>query len=647
MANGVTQARSFLSVSTPFGADVLSLERFTGREAISAPFSFRLEMRSSNGDLDPSGIIGQPLGVRLARAGQTQRHFHGIVARFVHESGRAEASRYAAVVVPRLWLLTLGSDRAIHQNKSAADIVRAVLHEHNILVEDRLSGTYPVREYCVCYDESPFSFISRLMEEEGIFYFFTFAEGRHTLVLADNAAAHATSDSAPVMRYAPESPDSRTLEAVTQFELEHRVVAQDVTLNDYDCGQSTAPLLVTVPESGGRGARYLYPGKYATLPEGERLASLRLDAQQMAGVAGRGASQCYTLRAGAKFTLVGHHRDALNGVQVVRSVEHAATESAYENRFETFAENRRFRPPSAAPRPAVQGMHTAVVVGPAGEEIWTDDLGRVKVRFHWDRHAARDENSSCWVRVAQAVAGQGWGQLFLPRVGHEVLVSYIDGDPDRPLVTGSVYNDTHTPPVSLPAAQTQSVIRSRSSKAGRAGNEIRMEDRLDHEELFLHAQKDMKIDVENDLHTTLLAGSHRLKVERGDRTIDVREGQETHMVHGDRSVTVGGTQVHHTEGDHRHTVAGNYTLCVAGDLLIDVTGSVAIKAGNALTSQAGTSLSNQAGLDLTNKGGTTLENSAGTTLTNRGLVVESKASATQTVDGGGMLTLKGGMVAIN
>ncbi|MGI4982147.1 MAG: type VI secretion system Vgr family protein [Janthinobacterium lividum] len=647
MATGFTQEKSFLSVNTPFGTDVLLLERFTGREAISAPFRFRLEMRSSNGDLDPAKIVGQPLTVSLARAGRARRHFHGIVARFVHESGRTRTSLYSAVMVPRLWLLTLGLDRVIHQNKSAADIVRTVLHEHDILVEDRLSGTYPVREYCVCYDESPFSFISRLMEEEGIFYFFTFDAGRHTLVLADNATAHAPSESVPIMRFMPESPDSRALEAITRFELEHRVVAPDVALNDYDFQQAAAPLLVTAPEPGGSGVRYLYPGKHATLSEGERLASLRLDAQRLDGVAGRGASQCYTLRAGAGFTLAGHDRPALNGAHVVRAVDHAAAEDAYENRFETFFENTRFRPPPGAPRPAVKGLHTAVVVGPAGEEIWTDDLGRVKVRFHWDRHAARDENSSCWVRVAQPVAGQGWGQLFLPRVGHEVLVSYVDGDPDRPLVTGSVYNDTHVPPVSLPAAQTQSVIRSRSSKAGEAGNEIRMEDKRDQEQLFLHAQKDMRIDVENDLLTTLAAGSHVFTVQQGDRTIDVREGRETHAVKGDRSVTVGGTQVHRTDGDHRQTVAGNYTLRVAGDLLLDVTGSVSIKAGSALTSQAGTSLRHQAGLDLTNQAGTTLENAAGTTLTNRGLVVESKASATQTVEGGGMLTLKGGMVAIN
>ncbi|MGI4859079.1 MAG: type VI secretion system Vgr family protein [Janthinobacterium lividum] len=647
MTTGFTQEKSFLSVSTPFGADVLLLERFTGVEAISETFRFRLEMRSSHGSLDPARIVGQPVTVGLAQPGQPRRHFHGIVERFVHESGRDATSRYTACVVPRLALLNQGSDRVIHQNKSAADIVRAVLAEHGILVDDRLSGNYPVREYCVCYDESPFAFISRLMAEEGIFYFFAFAEGRHTLVLADNATAHVTSASVPTLRYAPETPASRAIDVLTRCELAHSVVARDVVLNDYDFQQSATPLLAASRGQEGRGVCYVYPGKYATLSEGERLASVRADAQCLDGVSIDGASHCYTLHAGSKFTLTGHFRDALNGVQVVRSVQHTATESAYDNQFSIFSENSRFRPRPWPARPAVTGVHTARVVGPAGEEIWTDDLGRVKVRLHWDRHGARDENSSCWVRVVQPVAGQGWGQLFLPRVGHEVLISYVDGDPDRPLVTGSVYNDTHTPPVSLPAAQTQSVIRSRSSKAGSAGNEIRMEDKRDHEALFLHAQKDMKVDVENDLLTTLVAGSEVLTVQQGDRTIDVRNGQETHTVKGDRSVTVAGTQTHRTDGDHRQTVAGNYTLRVAGDLVIDVTGSVSIKAGNALTSQAGTSLSNQAGLDLTNKGGTTLENSAGTTLTNRGLVVESKASATQTVEGGGMLTLKGGIVAIN
>jgi type VI secretion system secreted protein VgrG len=290
-----------------------------------------------------------------------------------------------------------------------------------------------------------------------------------------------------------------------------------------------------------------------------------------------------------------------------------------------------FRPPLVTPRPVVAGTHTALVAGSSGEEIWTDAYGRIKLKFHWDRAAGADENSSCWVRVAQGAAGQGWGHLFLPRVGQEVIVSYVDGDPDRPLVTGSVYNKQDTLPVGLPSLQTQSVIRSRSSKGGTAGNEIRMDDKLNSEELYFHAQKDMNVSIENALSTTVIAGAETHTIQKGDRTIDVQTGKETHNVKGTRALDVTGDETHTNHAAFTQDVTGNYTLKVSGNLIIDVSGSISIKAGTSLQSQAGT----------------TLGNKAGTTLTNEGLEVQSKASATQTVDGGAMLALKGALIKLN
>jgi type VI secretion system secreted protein VgrG len=313
--------------------------------------------------------------------------------------------------------------------------------------------------------------------------------------------------------------------------------------------------------------------------------------------------------------------------------------------------------------PRVSGSQTALVVGPSGEEIWTDAHGRIKVQFHWDRVGVKDENSSCWVRVSQSWAGLGWGSLFLPRIGQEVVVSYVDGDPDRPIVTGCVYNAENTTPVALPGMQTQSTIKSRSSKQGSAGNEMRMEDKKDSEEFYIHAQKDMKVEIENDLSTKLVKGSETHTLEKGDRTVDVQTGKETHNVKGTRALTVTGNETHTNKADFNQAVTGNYELKVTGNLVIDVTGSISIKsgttfqaeagtaltskAGTALTNEAGTSLTNKAGLDLTNQAGTGLKNKAGTTLDNEGAMVTNKASATQTIDGGGMLTLKGGLVKIN
>jgi type VI secretion system secreted protein VgrG len=319
----------------------------------------------------------------------------------------------------------------------------------------------------------------------------------------------------------------------------------------------------------------------------------------------------------------------------------------------------------------VAGSQTATVVGPKGEEIWADEHGRIKLQFHWDRFGKKDDTACCWVRVMQPAAGAGFGALFLPRVGQEVVVTHVDGDPDRPLVTGSVYNGENKPPVKLPANQTQTVLKTRSSKKGTAGNEIRLEDKKDAEEFYLHAQKDMKAEIENDLAVTLAKGSETRTIEKGDRTLEIKTGKETHTVKGTRNLTITGNETHTNEAGYTQKVKGDYTLKVTGNLVLDITGDiiiksakgVALKAGTSLLSEAGTDLTNKAGTTLTNKAGTALTNQAGTALTNKaslglvneagttldnkGAMINSKASAMQTVDGGGMLTVKGGMVKIN
>jgi type VI secretion system secreted protein VgrG len=361
----------------------------------------------------------------------------------------------------------------------------------------------------------------------------------------------------------------------------------------------------------------------------------------------------------------------LNASYVLRRVHHFARNDMYRNRFEAFLATVPFRPQRLTPLPRVAGSQTALVVGPANEEIWTDKDGRVKVQFFWDRVGAKDEKSSCWIRVAQSAAGKGFGTLFMPRIGQEVVISYIDADPDRPLITGSVYNGENATPVTLPTNQTQSVIKTRSSPKGTAGNEIRLEDKKDAEEFYMHAQKDMKVEIENALTTTLTKGAEIHTLTEGDRTVDVQKGKEIHKVKGTRALTITGDETHDNEGDFKHTVKGDFTLKVTGDFLLDVTGGITIKsaktvlldagttmtakagtaltneAGTALTNKAGTALTNQAGTALTNKASMGLVNEAGTTLDNKGAMITHKASAMQTVDGGGMLTIKGGLVKIN
>jgi type VI secretion system secreted protein VgrG len=671
MREGFTQTDAFLSVSTPFGADILLLDAFEGTEAISQPFRFSLSMRAMDASLDAATIVGAVATITMKVGTAPARYISGIVSRFVHSGGDRDFSAYSAELVPKLWLLTLTRDRKIWQNKTAAEIIKAVLGEYAVTFSDKLTGTYGSREYCVQHDETAFEFISRLMEEEGIFYFFTFASGAHTMVLADATSAHTDCTNAAALKYHPHPGGREMIDTINRFEFESRLVAQKHSLGDYDYLAPSTALGAESAGTGGKGTQYEYPAGHKVVADGTARAKIRVEAEQVQSAISRGQGFAYALTAGTKFTLSGHTRTSLNAAHVVRAVNHSASNEHYTNSFETFPATVPFRPPRVTPRPRVAGSQIATVVGSSGEEIWTDKHGRIKVQFPWDRVGTKNENSSCWVRVSQIWAGQGWGALFIPRIGQEVVVSYVDGDPDRPLVTGSVYNAEKTPPVTLPSMQTQSTIKSRSTKSGTAGNEIRFEDKKDSEEFYFHAQKDMKVEIENALTTTVKASHEVHTLEKGDRTVDVQTGKEVHKVKGTREVTVTGNETHTNEADFTQKVTGNFELKVTGNLVIDVTGSITFKgakdatikagttlsseagtaltnkAGTALTNEAGTSLKNKASLDLSNEAGTGLKNKAGTTLDNEGAMVNNKASATQTVDGGGMLTLKGGMVKIN
>lgn len=663
MKTGFTQNGAFMTLSTPFGVDKLLLDAMEASEGISELFKLTLHMRSGEKELDASKIIGNPVTIKLEIPDGPTRHFNGIVSRFVHSGGDWEFSYYSAEVVPKLWLLTLSRDRAIWQNKSVSDIIKAVLDNFGVTVQVKLTGTYTPLDYCVQYDESAFDFISRLMEGVGIFYFFTFADGAHTLVLADDLSTHSDCANAATVRFFPEISTRHMIDTISSFELEHSLVTQTHTLSDYDPLKPSTDLLATAQGKLGKGIHFEWPGKHDAVGTGKTLAKQRTEASQLDTAILRGDSYVYSFTAGSKFTLKEHFRESLNTAHVLRRVHHTIRDALYCNSFEAFPATVPFRAPRLTPLPRVTGSQTALVVGPKGEEIWTDKYARIKVQFPWDRLGKKDEKSSCWVRVAQATAGAGFGSLFLPRIGQEVVVSYIDADPDRPLVTGCVYNGENEPPVTLPTNQTQTVIKTRSSKGGKEGNEIRLEDKKDAEEFFLHAQKDMKVAIENNLTTTLIKGAEIHTLEEGDRTLELKKGKEIYKIKGTRDLTITGDESHTNEANYKQEVKGDYELNVTGNLILNITGDITIKsaksvtiksgtafennAGTELTNKAGTALLNQAGTDLTNKASLGLVNEASTTLDNKAATITHKASAMQTVDGGGMLTVKGGLVKIN
>ena len=645
-----------VTLTTPI-SDTLALVSLEGQEGISTAFSFRLELASTDPNVDLNAALAQTLAVELALPGGQSQFLHGIVTSF-GQGGRSAsgAISYYALIEPWFALLRMNVDFQIFQNQTVPAIVEAVFQKLGMTdFKNSLTGTYTAREYCVQFGESTFDFLSRLMESEGIFYFFTFTASAHTLVLADDPSAFVELPGITTIRFGQTGRSVETIDLMTAGGMEQRLVPAKLAVEDYNF-ITPATDLYTVTEGTGGGnfasvlSLYRYPGLYTVKSDGEALSTLGLASAEAESRQLTGSSQCRAFHAGCKFTLSDHFSTAVNAAYILRSVSHRLylQDDAYTNDFAAFPAAATFRPPQTTPSPKVYGTQTALVVGKSGETIWTDQYGRVKVKFHWDRATASDETSSCWVRVAQGWAGSQWGSIFIPRMGQEVIVSFLDGNPDRPIITGSVYNGTQTVPYGLPDQQTRSSIKTSSSADGSKFNELRFEDKADNEEVFLQAQKDFNVSVLGDQAVTVANNrtvtvsnkDETHTVSKGNRTLEVTQGNETYTVGGTRTVSVTGDESHTSKAKFTHNVTGDYTLTVSGNLKIDVTGSVLIKSGTSLDVQAGTALSNKAGTSVAVEAGTTLSNKAQ-------ISIESKAGAQHTVESSGILALKGSLVQIN
>lgn len=697
-----TQDNVYLSISTPLAADTLLLRGFTGEERLSAPFAFTLDMVSADAALDFATLVGAAATVSMELADGTIRYINGIITRFVQAGSDASFTTYRAELRPWLWLCTLAADCKIYQNTSVPDIVTGLFTALGFTdFRNACTGTYAAREYCVQYQETAFDFVSRLLEEAGIHYYFEHEDGKHTLVLSDDSAAAVATPGLTTARCRLSGSDRTDQDAIVSCVLEKQVVSGKYAVEDYAFTTPATDLLATQTSTAATKKDalrvYEYQVGHIDTAGGEARAKTRLEALEAGVTSLRGTSNCRAFIPGYKVTVADHPRTDINGDWVLAAVVHTATVDDYSNAFDAFPAATPYRPGRSTRKPVIPGAQTAVVVGPSGEEIYVDAHGRIKVQFHWDQVGVKDESSSCWIRVEQSWAGKAWGAMFIPRIGQEVVVTFLDGDPDRPLVTGAVYNGTNTPPYTLPADMTKSTIKGKSTKAGGdTANEIRFEDKKDAEELYLHAQKDMTVKVLNDrttniLHdetvtvknartTTIQEADESLTVSKGNRAVKVETGNETHEVKGTRDVTVTGDETHTDKAKFTHTVDGDYALTVKGKLTITVTGDIKIhtdgkwdadstgaftnksaaaltnEAGTALKNKSGTALDNQAGTALTNKAGTALKNEAGTALTNKGgttlessggISAKLKGSAQGEVDGGGMTTVKGGLVKVN
>jgi len=551
------------------------------REGLSALFELRLELLCRDASLDLSAVVGQPA---LLTSTHTEgvRCLHGLVQELQVAELGAGYTRYHAVVVPRMWLLTQRRDCRIFQSMSTPEILEAVFEAAEIsggALDSRLNRSYEPRDYCVQYRESDFSFASRLMEEEGISYFFEHSDSDHVLVLADESIAHEELEEGPSVVFRAPRMGSAGAQAVQRARFTRKVRPGKATLRDYTFKAPTTDLESSETfDEDDELEIYDYPGDYVDGGLGGVLAKLRLEELQVARLKLEGESDARRLCPGFLITLEEHPRDELNQQYLVTEVLHEGTQPlpdamgghdafTYRNRFGAVPSDVPFRPEHRTPRPRIYGVQTALVTGPAGEEIHVDEHGRVKVQFHWDREGKQDENSSCWVRVSHGWAGAGWGMVYLPRIGQEVIVQFLEGDPDRPLITGRVYNGDNTHPYDLPGDKTRSTIKSDSSLGGGGSNELRFEDAAGSEEVYLHSQKDWTIVTENDKNQT--TGNNETAHVEVDRTRNVGNN-EAITVGVDRTKTVGSNETIAIGVDETLTIGSNETRTIGADLTMAV-----------------------------------------------------------------------------
>ena len=555
MTTDSQQLRRDVSLQSPLGEDLL-FRSLHATEALGRLASYDLQLLSPRADIDLDEILGQNVTLTLVLEDDRSRHVNGYVTRFSQGGRSGRFTCYSATVRPWLWFLARTSDCRIFQEMTVPQILEQVFADHAVAeVRTDLIGRYRTRSYCVQYRESDFDFISRLMEEEGIYYYIEHGKGHHTVVLVDATGKHAAAPGCETLPFVSLEQAVRPgLHRITGWSIDREIQAGVYAHDDYDPERPGVELRTrkSMVRRHQRGDYeiYDYPGRYLQREDGTHLAGIRIDELATRFETASATTHSPELTVGATFTLQAHPRADQNREYLVVSAEYDLTAASHEAAGQTVASEyqcrvralstaQQFRPARTTRKPFVQGPQTAVVVGASSDGVHTDAQGRVKVQFHWDRYGKKDENSSCWVRVSSPWAGKGWGVLHVPRIGQEVIVDFLEGDPDQPIVTGRVYNAEQLPPFDLPAGALVSGTRSRSAK-GAGYNEISMDDTAGDERITIHAQHDLSTTVQHDETHTVATGRQTVSV-KGDAALAVQSGH--------RSVTV-------ESGDYKASAVG-------------------------------------------------------------------------------------------
>lgn len=593
MNSSFKQTKHLLELKTPLGNDALILTGFKGTEGVSQLFHFHLDLFSENTSLSAKQLLGQPVSFYIKGTRGIIRHFHGIINRFYIGALNSNLGRYyRAEVVPSLWLLTRSMDCQIFQNNTTKEILNHLFKKFDIndySISD-IKNTLKKRPYCVQYRETSFAFISRLMEEEGIYYYFQHEKDKHVLVLTDTLATFKNFEPKEIL-YPAENPG---ISPITHWEQQFSYGSGKWTRTCYDFERPNSDLLkststlVNIP-SNKKYECYEYSGGYDEAHDTAEQSKFLMESDDAQYQMIQGISYYPHFMPGIKFKAPQDKTSEAS--YALLQVEHEAHDTTYiagkqsrqfyKNSFVCIPDTTVYRPARNTPTPVMQGLQTALVVGPPGEEIYTDKYGRIKVQFYWDRQGKKDDKSSCWIRISQAWAGKQWGSIYIPRIGQEVIISFLEGDPDQPLVIGSVYNAEQMPPYTLPDHNTQSGIKSHSSKQGSQteANELRFDDKKGHETVYFHAQKDFNRVVEHD-DALEVKNNQSIKIKK-NREVVVEEGNQKYTINkGNRDLLV-------ATGNNTENIKNNYSVTIESGnrnvVLNSGNDNLVIKGGNQIT----------------------------------------------------------------
>src|SRR3954465_5217203 len=568
-----------ISVETALGPDALLLESFEGKESIAGGFKYTLGLLAKDPGISAAKVIRTLATVKMGQADGSERVINGLISRFVQLDQAEGLTVYEAEIRPWYWFLSLTSDYCIWQNKSIPEIVKAVCAQQGFTdLLFKCVKAHKPHEYRVQYGETHLDFITRLMEEEGIFWFAEHDGKKCNMVVADDNSVAKTAIKLRLSTIAHDTEDETVL---SWFNVSQDVRPGKYTHMDYNFETPSTQLK---GQHGGKDPSEVveFPGGFGTRDDAEPLATLRYQEIVAEQVEAEGAGRCRALKAGSKIEVSKHPNRALNTAYLITSVKQSAKLGdfrtggdpglAFKSSFTAIPFDTPYKPERSTDLPRAYGYESAVVVGPKGEEIFTDNYGRVKVQFFWDRRGRKDDKSSCWVRVSTGWAGKGWGVITPPRIGQEVLVAFLNGDPEDPIIVGRVYNAEQMPPYALPGNKTQSGIKTRSTLGGTPDNfnEIRFEDKKGSEQLFIHAEKNQDIEVEND--ETHWVGHDRTKTIDNDETTLVKRDR-TETVDHDETITVHGKRTEVVDKDETITIHMNRTETVDKDETVKILGS--------------------------------------------------------------------------